>query len=67
MAIDDALQLPYTMDAHQMENPYQATVVRTDVNRAIPAFIPQILEESILAIDKAMGSPVHNGTLTISP
>jgi len=48
-----------------MENPYQATVLRTDVNRAIPTFIPDILEESIVAMNEVLGSPVHNGGLTI--
>lgn len=65
MAVSDDLQLPYTMDVHQMENPYQATVMRTDVNRAIPTFIPEILEESILAMDGAIGLPVHDGTIAV--
>ncbi|TFK44689.1 cytochrome P450 [Crucibulum laeve] len=40
------------MDVHQLSNPYQATVLRTDVNRAIPQYIPEILEESILVMDE---------------
>jgi len=62
MMIDQDLQLPYTMDPHQMENPYQATVMRTDVTRAIPTFIPEILEESILAMDQVLGPTMDRGT-----
>ncbi|KAF9452383.1 cytochrome P450 [Macrolepiota fuliginosa MF-IS2] len=53
MTVDDDLQLPYTMDEHQLRNPYQASVLRTDVNRALPSYIPEMLEESILAIEDA--------------
>ncbi|KAF8070155.1 cytochrome P450 [Lyophyllum atratum] len=56
MAVNQDLQLPYTMDVHQMENPYQASVLRTDVNRAIPSFIPEILEESNLAMSETLDS-----------
>lgn len=56
MVINHDLQLPFTMDAHQMTNPYQATILRTDVNRAIPSFIPEILEESNLAMDETLES-----------
>jgi len=51
-AINEDLQLPYTMDVHQLRNPYQASVLRTDVNRAISSYIPEILDESILAMDE---------------
>jgi hypothetical protein len=54
MTVDDDLQLPYTMDEHQLQNPYQATVLRTDVNRALPSYIPEMLEESVLAIEDAL-------------
>lgn len=54
MAVNEDLQLPYTMDVHQLNNPYQAKVLRTDVNRAIPSFIPEILDESILAFEDAL-------------
>jgi hypothetical protein len=66
MAVSDDLQLPYTMDVHQMENPYQATVLRTDVNRAIPLYIPEILEESILAMDEIIGTPALDGAFARS-
>lgn len=61
MAINEDLQLPYTMNSAQMENPYQATVVRTDLNRAIPALIPEILDESILAMDELFASKGEKG------
>uniref|UniRef100_A0A8H7Y3B5 Cytochrome P450 n=1 Tax=Psilocybe cubensis TaxID=181762 RepID=A0A8H7Y3B5_PSICU len=53
MAVNEDLQLPYTMDAHQLSNPYQAKVLRTDVNRAIPSYIPELLDESKLAFEDA--------------
>lgn len=56
MTVDDDLQLPYTIDEHQLRNPYQASVLRTDVNRALPSYIPEIQEESTLAIGDAFGS-----------
>ena len=52
MAVNEDLQLPYTMDVHQLRNPYQASVLRTDVNRAVSSYIPEILDESILAMDE---------------
>jgi hypothetical protein len=52
MAVSEDLQLPYTLDVHQLQNPYQITVLRTDVNRAITSYIPEILDESILAMDE---------------
>jgi hypothetical protein len=42
------------MDEHQLRNPYQASVLRTDVNRALPSYIPEMLEESILAMQDAL-------------
>ncbi|KAG6917813.1 hypothetical protein DXG01_000873 [Tephrocybe rancida] len=47
------------MDVHQMQTPYQATVLRTDVNRAIPSMIPYILEESNMAITEAFEALVY--------
>ncbi|KAF9531618.1 cytochrome P450 [Crepidotus variabilis] len=51
MAVNEDLQLPYTMDRHQLETPYQARVLRTDVNRTLPTYIPDLLEESTLAME----------------
>ncbi|EKM80951.1 hypothetical protein AGABI1DRAFT_119490 [Agaricus bisporus var. burnettii JB137-S8] len=53
MTVDNDLQLPYTMDEHQLKNPYQAAVLRKDVNRALPGYIPEMLEETTLAIEDA--------------
>lgn len=64
MVINHDLQLPFTMDAHQMTNPYQATILRTDLNRAIPSFIPEILEESNLAMDERLLN--HGVTVSVN-
>ena len=61
LAINDELQLPYTMDPHQMSNPYQATVLRTEVNRSLTSYIPDILDESILAIDETFKASEKQG------
>jgi len=50
------------MDPHQLDNPYQAKVLRTDVNRAIPSYIPEILDESVLAMDDKFKNKSGNGT-----
>jgi hypothetical protein len=51
MTVDDDLQLPYTMDEYQLKNPYQAAVLRMGVNRALPSYIPEMLEETVLAME----------------
>ncbi|KAF8893357.1 cytochrome P450 [Infundibulicybe gibba] len=56
MAVNEDLQLPYTMNEAQLQNPYQAAVIRTNVNRAIPTFIPEILDESDLAMGETFKS-----------
>lgn len=52
------------MDKQQMANPYQARVTRTEVTRSIPAFIPEILDETKLAMDQTFtpskGSSKHS-------
>ncbi|GLB37078.1 putative cytochrome p450 [Lyophyllum shimeji] len=65
MAVSEDLQLPYTMDVHQMENPYQASVLRTDVNRAIPSFIAEILEESNLVMAETLDSSGESKSITL--
>lgn len=52
MAVGDDLQLTYTLDDQQTTNPYHANILRTNVNRAISSYIPDILDESILAIQE---------------
>ena len=66
LAISDDLQLPYTMDPHQMSNPYQATVFRTDVNRSLTTYIPDILEESILVMDETFKASEKQGRYLFS-
>lgn len=65
MAVNEDLQLPYTMDVHQLRNPYQASVLRTDVNRAISSYIPEILDESILAMDETFKVSKDSGVIDI--
>ncbi|KAF9049732.1 cytochrome P450 [Panaeolus papilionaceus] len=59
-AVNDDLQLAYTMDGDQLTKPYHARALRTDVNRAIPSFIPDLLDESLLAIHDEMPSDINN-------
>ncbi len=66
MTVDDDLQLPYTMDEHQLRNPYQASVLRTDVNRALPSYIPEIQEESLLAMEDAFKSFRTTGRVAVA-
>lgn len=64
MTVDNDLQLPYTMDEHQLKNPYQAAVLRKDVNRALPGYIPEMLEETTLAIEDAFCALRMGGKFT---
>ena len=59
MAVNEDLQLPYTMDEHQLRNPYQAKVLRTDVNRNLQQFVPALLDESILVMNQVF-KPSNN-------
>lgn len=40
------------MNPEQQGNPFQAAVVRTEVTRAITSFIPEVLEETQLAMEE---------------
>jgi hypothetical protein len=60
MTVDEDLQLPYTMDEYQLKNPYQATVLRTGVNRALPSYIPEMLDETMLAMEDTFRA-LHTG------
>lgn len=53
--MSEDLQLSYTMDPEQIKYPYHVTLLTTSVNRAIPSFIPEILDESTLAINETLG------------
>lgn len=55
------------MDKHQLTpSSYHPRVLRTDVNRAIPSYVPEILDESITAMKETFkstesGSHCHFG------
>ncbi|KAF8200826.1 cytochrome P450 [Pholiota molesta] len=53
------------MDKHQVsDTSYQAKVLRTDVNRSIPTYIPEILDESVLAMSETF-KPNEKQTVSI--
>ena len=51
MAVSEDLQLPYTMDIDVLQNPYQVSIL-CNVNCAISSYIPENLDELILAMDE---------------
>lgn len=61
VAVNEDLQLPYTMDEHQLVNPYQNKVLRTDVHRNLQQFVPELLDESILAMNQVFKAPKNKG------
>jgi hypothetical protein len=66
------IQMEYTMDEHQYLNPYHITVVKTDLTRAIASLIPDILDETILAVaetlpaDSSTHSPSYVSLLMVT-
>ena len=46
------LQLNYVMNEFQQLNPYQASVIRSDVTKAIGKFIPDVVEEAQLSMEE---------------
>ena len=54
------------MDPHQISNPYHATVIKTDVNRSLTSYIPDILDESILAMDEFFKASEKQGRYLFS-
>ena len=54
-----------TMDEHHISNPYQATVVRTDLYRAIPDLIPGALEETTMTVDATLDPKDGSGIYAI--
>jgi len=54
-----------TMDEHQLLNAYQATVVRTDLTRAIPDLIPDVLDETIMTVDATLDPKDASGIYAI--
>ncbi|KAF7337643.1 Ent-kaurene oxidase [Mycena sanguinolenta] len=65
ISIDEGLQLMHTMNARQQALPFQAVVVRTDLTRAISAFIPEVLEETRLAMAEAFALPFGEKSMTL--
>jgi hypothetical protein len=44
-------------------NTYQVNVVRTDLTRALPAMVPELVDESALALPEALHIPDGSGTV----
>ncbi|KAG9221143.1 hypothetical protein CCMSSC00406_0005418 [Pleurotus cornucopiae] len=55
--INEGLQLDHTMNNKQQKIPFQATVTRNEVTKGIATFIPEILEESTLALEETFRPP----------
>jgi len=53
------------MDEFQLDPPYHTKVIRTDAARATPMFIPEIREESTLAISEALKPISGKGTVSL--
>jgi hypothetical protein len=51
-SFEQAITSPQTMDEHQFVNPYQATIVKTDVTRALPSLIPEVFDEMMLVMEE---------------
>ncbi|KAF9467379.1 cytochrome P450 [Collybia nuda] len=66
LAVSEDLQLSYTMDPEQIKYPYHVTLLTTTVNRAIPSFIPEILDESTRAITETLGLMGPDGPESVS-
>jgi len=58
--------MKYTMDEFQLPTPHQAKVMRTDAMRAIPTFIPEIHEESTLAISETLKPTTGKGIVPLN-
>jgi len=63
--MNETFQFEYTMDEFQLDPPYHAKVIRTDAARATPTFIPEIREESTLAISEALKPISGKGTVPL--
>jgi len=58
------LQLDHTMDEQQQRNPFQAAVIRSDLTRAIASLVPEIVEETTLAMAETLKPPADSSTRT---
>ncbi|KAJ6520279.1 cytochrome P450 [Mycena sanguinolenta] len=65
ISVNESLQLMHTMNSQQQAMPFQTAVVRTDLTRAISAFIPEVLEETRLAMSEAFALPVGEKSMTL--
>ena len=54
------------MDEFQLPTPHQAKVMRTDAMRAIPTFVPEIHEESTLAISETLKPTTGKGIVPLN-
>ncbi|KAF4563282.1 hypothetical protein EYR40_007003 [Pleurotus pulmonarius] len=55
--INESLQLDHTMNNKQQKIPFQATVIRNELTKGIANFIPEILDESTLAMEETFRPP----------
>lgn len=49
------------MNKDQLANPYHIPIVRGDITRAISGFIPEVLDETVLAIEETFKAPLGTG------
>ncbi|KAF9501445.1 cytochrome P450 [Pleurotus eryngii] len=55
--VNESLQLDHTMNNKQQKIPFQATVIRNELTKGIANLIPEILDESTLAMEETFRSP----------
>ncbi|KAJ8516848.1 hypothetical protein ONZ45_g5889 [Pleurotus djamor] len=66
IAVNEALQLDHTMNPRQQGNPYQVGVIRNELTKGISTFIPEILEETTLAMKETFKVPAGSEYASIS-
>jgi len=64
-SIEHSLQLKYTMNKDQLENPYHLPVVRGDLTRAIAGFIPDVVDETALAMEETFKPPARSDSISL--
>ncbi|KAL0955893.1 hypothetical protein HGRIS_002090 [Hohenbuehelia grisea] len=65
IAVNEALRLDYTMNLEQLRNPYQSIVARNDITRGISAFIPEVLDETVLTMEDTFRSTDGSGFISV--
>ncbi|KAJ6544721.1 cytochrome P450 [Mycena sp. CBHHK59/15] len=63
-AIVKATQLDYTLDPHQLTNPYAIGVLLGEVTREIDRYIPDIVEETNQALDELLSDHMNGSAPT---